>query len=64
MTKSHGRSTSTSDTYPKTISEKRSYKKYRQERRNTAELREEFERQQYREMIELQKYLKLKGEID
>lgn len=47
-----------------TVSEKRSYKKFRQSRRDTAELRAEFEREQDREIKNLEAYLKLKGELE
>lgn len=57
MSKSH-------DHYPTSVAEKRSYKKYRQSRRDTAELREEFERLQDREARNLREYLILKGELE
>lgn len=50
--------------YPTTVSEKRSYKKYRQERRDTAELREKFERENARFEQALVDYLRTKGEIE
>lgn len=57
MSKSH-------ENYPTTVSEKRSYKKFRQERRDTAELREQFERQQCQEEMRLREYLIAKGELE
>lgn len=50
--------------YLTTVKERTKYKKYRQERRDTAELREVFERQQYREERKLLEYLKVKGELE
>lgn len=50
--------------YPTTVSEKRSYKKYRQERKDTAELREQFEREAARVEQALVDYLRVKGEIE
>lgn len=52
------------NTYPTTVREKRLYRKFRQERRDTAELREAFERQQYREERKLLDYLRVKGELE
>lgn len=57
MSKSH-------ESYPKTLAEKRTYKKFRQERQDTAELREKFERENARFEAELAKYLRLKGELE
>lgn len=50
--------------YPTTVREKRAYRKFRAERRDTAELREAFERQQYREERALLDYLRVKGELE
>lgn len=50
--------------YPTTVKERSAYKRFRAERRDTAELREEFERQQYKEECKLLDYLKVKGEIE
>lgn len=52
------------ENYPTTVTEKRSYRKFRQERKDTAELREAFERQQYREERALRDYLVAKGELE
>ena len=57
MSKSH-------ENYPTTIKEKREYRMYRERRRETAELREAFERQQYREEQKLREYLIAKGELE
>lgn len=52
------------ENYPTTMSEKRSYKQFRQERKDTAELREAFERQQFREEQKMREYLIAKGELE
>ena len=57
MSKSH-------ENYPTTIKEKREYRMYRERRRESAELREAFERQQDNEERNLRDYLIAKGELE
>ncbi len=57
MSKSH-------ENYPTTIIEKRKYKELRERKAASAELREAFERQQYREEQKLREYLIAKGELE
>jgi hypothetical protein len=52
------------ENYPTTVTEKREYRELRERRKATAELREAFERQQYREERALRDYLVAKGEIE
>ena len=47
-----------------TVKDRIKYKKYRAERRDTAELRERFEREQYKAERAMLEYLRTKGELE